>query len=65
VPTVKFPVCDDAKLTFGPEAAPVMVVVSVELSFDVFVSPPPATVAMLATLAGALAETFTVSVIGL
>jgi len=65
VPTVKFPLCEEVMLTFGPEAEAVIVVVSLAVSFEVFVSPPPATVAMLVTLVGALAETFTVSVIGL
>jgi len=36
---------------------------SVAVSFDVFASPPPATATALVTLAGALAATFTVSVI--
>jgi len=39
-----------------------MVVGSEAESLDVFVSPPPATVAVLVTLAGALLATFTVSV---
>lgn len=65
MPTVKFPECEDARLTFGPEAEAVIVVVSVAVSFVVFVSPPPDTATAFVTLVGALAETVTVSVIGL
>ena len=39
-------------------------VVIVDVLFPVFVSPPPLTVAVLTTLAGAFAATSTVSVIG-
>ena len=35
---------------------------SLAVSFEVLISPPPETVAVLVTLAGALAATFTVSV---
>ena len=40
-----------------------MVVGSLAVSFVVFVSPPPETVAVLVTIAAALFATFTVSVI--
>jgi hypothetical protein len=62
---VKFPECEDARLTFGPEAEAAIVVVSVAVSLAVFVSPPPDTATLFVTLVGALAETVTVSVIGL
>jgi len=41
-----------------------IVVTSVATSFVVMVSPPPETVAVLVTLAGAFGATFTVRVIG-
>jgi hypothetical protein len=63
VPTVKLPECEDARLTFGPDAAAVIVVLSAKVSFAVFVSPPPETATLFVTLVGALAETFTVTVI--
>jgi len=40
-----------------------MVVESLEVSFAALISPPPATVTLLVTEAGALAATLTVSVI--
>jgi hypothetical protein len=47
----------------GVPAAGAMVVGSFAVSLDVLVSPPPATVAKFMTLAGAVADTLTVSVI--
>lgn len=44
--------------------AAVICVGSVAVSFEVSVSPPPETVAVLVTVAAALAATFTVKVIG-
>ncbi len=56
---MKFPVCDFVIVKSG---TPPIVVMSEAVSFDVFVSPPPDTVAVLVTLAGALLATFTVNV---
>jgi hypothetical protein len=42
----------------------IMLVISLAVSFDVFDSPPPATVAIFVTLDGAFAATLTVNVIG-
>jgi hypothetical protein len=50
-------------VTGVPGAAPI-VVTSEAASFDVLVSPPPDTVAVFVTVAGALLATFTVSVSG-
>jgi hypothetical protein len=48
----------------APTACGVTVVGSLALSFAGLVSPPPDTVAVFVTVAGALEETFTVKVIG-
>jgi hypothetical protein len=58
---VKFPACAFVIVRSGAEPATI-VVGFVAVSFDVLVSPPPATVAVFVTLAGALLATFTVSV---
>ena len=60
-PRVKFPVCVFVIVRSGKEGATV-VVGSLAVSLAVFVSPPPDTVAVFVTLAGAFDATFTVSV---
>jgi hypothetical protein len=57
-PAVKLPVCDFVIVKSGAETE----VGSEALSLAVFTSPPPATVAIFVTLAGAFAATDTVSV---
>ena len=60
-PCVKLPLCDLVMVRSGTLGG-LMVVGSEAESLPVLASPPPATVAVLVTLAGALAATFTVSV---
>src|SRR5271166_6087054 len=60
-PWVKLPVCDLVTVRSGNCT---IVVGSVAVSLDVLVSPPPDTVAVFVTLAGALDAAFTVTVRG-
>jgi hypothetical protein len=60
-PAAKFPVCDLAMLKSGGRVP--MLTISEALLLAGFVSPPPLTVAVLVTEAGALAAMFTVRVI--
>lgn len=53
----------DTDVSAGSGFVPVIVVGFVATSFAKFVSPPPETVAVFVTLAGAFASTFTVNVI--
>jgi hypothetical protein len=60
VPRVKLPVC---VLAMVMSATGLIVVKSLAELLPVFVSPPPETDAVFVTLAGAVAETLTLSVI--
>ena len=62
-PCVKLPVCVLVMVRSGVPPAALIVVISFAVSLVVLVSPPPDTVAVLVTLAGAFAATLTVSVI--
>jgi hypothetical protein len=57
---VKLPACVFPTVTSG---SPLIVVTSLALLFVVLLSPPPLTVAVFVTLAGAVLATFTVNVI--
>ncbi len=59
VPIVKLPVCDFATASTG------FTIVVGSFATGVLLAPPPETVALFVTEAGALAATFTVSVMGL